>query len=154
MFNYTITGLSWHVLCYLIFKFFYSLQNAQLFIFQLICIQLCKCLNCFLKALNKKLNQQRLNFIIFFLPKKSFKKLFGFKSSHEQGQVDSQKSRVESRVNPFLLQIKKIGFGLGIFRVGSKKFDPFCHVYLTYNNGKHQVFPKTSSSKQQMTRRR
>jgi len=28
-------------------------------------------------------------------------------------KVDPQKTRVESRVNPFLLQVKKIEFGLG-----------------------------------------
>ena len=118
-FNSTVTRLSWHVLYYLIFKKLYSLQNSQSFIFQLIYMQLCKCLNCFLKTHNKQLNQYCLNFIIF-LPKN---KRFGFKS----GQVDSQKTRVESRVNPFCL-CQKMGFGSSIFRVKSKKFDPFYHV--------------------------
>ena len=75
VFNFTVTGLSWHVLCYLISKNLYSLQNAQPFIFQLICMQLCKCINCFLKAHNKQLNQYCLNFTIFFTKKKSFKKM-------------------------------------------------------------------------------
>ena len=105
--NLNVTKLSWHVLYYLISKNLYSLQNAQPFFFQLICMQLCKCLNCFLKTHNKQLNQYCLNFI-FFNPKKkkSFKKWFG--SSLVSGQVGS-------RVNPFLLHVKKIGFGLGIF---------------------------------------
>ena len=33
--------------------------------------------------------------------------------------VDPHKTRVGSRVNPFLLRVKKIEFGSGIFRVGS-----------------------------------
>ena len=106
----TVTGLSWHVLCYLISKNLYSLPNAQLFIFQFICMQLYKCLNCFLKTHNKQLNQYCLNFIFFNTKKKSFKKWFG------SGRVSGQ---VGSRVNPFLLYVKRIGFGLGIFWVGS-----------------------------------
>ena len=104
VFNFTVTKLSWHVLCYLISKNLYSLQNAQPFIFQLIYIQLCKYINCFLKAHNKQLNQCCLNFIIFFTKKKKvLKKWFGF----ESGQVDPQKTRVGSWVNPFLFQVKK-----------------------------------------------
>ena len=39
-------------------------------------MQLCICINCFLKALNKQLNQYCLNFTIFFFTKKkSFKKM-------------------------------------------------------------------------------
>ena len=125
VFNSTVIKLSWHVLCYLISKNLYLLQNAQPFIFQLICIQLCKCINCFLKSHNKQLNQYCLNFTIFFTQKKKvLKKWFGFGSS----RVNPQKKGVESRVNPFLLQVKEIGFGLGIFRVGSG-FELFCHVY-------------------------
>ena len=37
----------------------------QPFIFQFICIQLCKTLNCFFKTYNKQLNQYCHNFIIF-----------------------------------------------------------------------------------------
>ena len=61
----------------MIFKNFYSLQNTQphAFIFQLICMQLCKCINCFLKIHNKQLNQYCLNFTI--TKKKVFKKWFG-----------------------------------------------------------------------------
>ena len=51
---------------------------------------------------------------------------------HGSGRVDLQKARVESRVNPFLLRVKKVGFGSYIFRVGSKNSDLFCHVYLFY----------------------
>ena len=76
VFNSIVIKLSWHVLCYLISKNLYSLQNVQPFIFQLICMQLCKCINCFLKTHNKQLNQYCLNFTVFFLPKKkSFKKM-------------------------------------------------------------------------------
>ena len=56
-------------------KNFYSLQNVQPFIFQLICMQLCIWLNCFFKAHNKQLNQYCLNFTNFFTKKKSFKKI-------------------------------------------------------------------------------
>ena len=76
-------------------------------------MQLCICINCFLKTHNKQLNQYCLNFTSsFFLSKKKrvLKKLvldrFG------SGQV-------ESRVNLFLLWVKKIKFRLGIFRVES-----------------------------------
>ena len=74
VFNSTVIKLSWHVLCYLISKNLYSLQNVQPFIFQLICMQLCKCINCFLKPHNKQLNQYCLNFTFFFTQKKKFKK--------------------------------------------------------------------------------
>ena len=70
-----LTRLSQHILCYLISKNLYSLQNAQPFIFQLICMQLCKYINYFLKPHNKKLNQYCLNFTIFLPKKKSFKKM-------------------------------------------------------------------------------
>ena len=106
VFNSTVIKLSWHVLCYLISKNLYLLQNAQPFIFQLICIQLCKCINCFLKPHNKQLNQYCLNFTIFFLPKKK-KILNGFGSGLGLGRVDPQKPRVGSRVNLFLLHVKK-----------------------------------------------
>ena len=67
-------------------------------------MQLCKCINCFLKAHNKQLNKYCLNFIIFLPPKKKFiKKWFGFGS----GWVDPQKTQIGSRVNPFLLRVKK-----------------------------------------------
>ena len=133
VFNSTVIKLSWHVLCYLISKNLYSLQNVQPFIFQLICLQLCKCINCFLKAHNKQLNQYCLNFTIF-LPKKKkvLKKWFGFGFGFglgcKSGWVDPQKTRVRSRVNPFLLKVKKMGFGSGIYQVGPENSDPFCHV--------------------------
>ena len=57
-------------------KIFTHYRMLQPFIFQFICMQLCKGLSCFLKAHNKQLNKYCLNF--FFIPqKKSFKKLFG-----------------------------------------------------------------------------
>ena len=74
----TVTWLSWHVHCYLIFKNLYSLPNAQLFIFQFICMQLYKCLNCFLKTHNKQLNQYCLYFILFFYQKKVLKNSLGW----------------------------------------------------------------------------
>ena len=74
----TVTGLSWHVHCYLISKNLYSLPNAQLFIFQFICMQLYKCLNCFLKTHNKQLNQYCLYFILFFYQKKVLKNSLGW----------------------------------------------------------------------------
>ena len=114
IFNFTVTRLSWHVLYYFISKNLYSLQNAQPFIYQLICMQLCKCINCFSKAHNKQLNQYCLNFTFFFYQKKSFKKMVWV--------------QVRSQVNLFLLWVKKIEFRSGIFRVGSENSDPFCHV--------------------------
>ena len=126
VFNSTVIKLSWHVLCYLISKNLYSLQNGQPFIFQLICMQLYKCTNYFLKPHNKKLNQYCLNFTIFLPKKKKF-----LKNGSGSGWVDPQKTRVGSHVNPFLLRVKKSGldrvfFGSG--RVGSENFNPFCHV--------------------------
>ena len=41
------------------------------------------------------------------------------------------KKKVGSRVNPFLLRVKKFGFRSGIFRVESANSDSFCHVYLS-----------------------
>ena len=89
IFNSTVTRLFLYVLCYLISKNLYLLQNAQPFIFQSICMQSCKYINYFLKTQNKQLNQYCLNFPIFFLPKKKvLKKWFGFGS----GRVDPQKN--------------------------------------------------------------
>ena len=114
VFNSIVTRLSWHVLGYLISKNLCSLQNAQPFIFQFICMQLYKCINCFLETHNKQLNQYCLNFIIIFIKEKVLKN----GSCHE--------SSCESWVNPFLLQVKKIRFGLGW--VKSENSDLFCHV--------------------------
>ena len=112
VFNSIVIKLSWHVLCYLISKIFYSLQNAQQFIFLLICMQLCKCINCFLKTHNKQLNQYCLNFTIFFTKKKKvLKKWFG--------------SRVGSRINLFLFWAKKFRFESSIFWVGSGRVKNF-----------------------------
>ena len=120
VFNSTVIKLSWHLLCYLIFKNLYSLQNAQQFIFQLICMQLCKCINCFLKPHNKQLNQYYLNFTIFLPLKKSFIKIVQVGSSHGSGWVDLQKTCVGSRVNPFLLRVKKMGPNQVFFGSGQK----------------------------------
>ena len=111
--NSTITRLSWHVLCYLISKNLYSLQNAQPFIFQLICMQLCKCINCFLKAHNKQLNQYYLNFTIFFFftQKKSFKKWFGFRLIHKKHRSGHSSTR-------FCFRSKKSGLCQVFFRLG------------------------------------
>ena len=111
VFNSTVIKLSWHVFCYLISKNLCSLQNSQPFIFQLICMQLCKCINCFLKAHSKQLNQYCLNFIIIFY------QFFFLKMVWVMGRIGltCKKIRFESRVNLFLLRIKKIGFKLGIF---------------------------------------
>ena len=116
VFNFTVTKLSWHVLCYLISKNLYSLQNAQPFIFQLLCMQLCKCINCFLKTHNKQLNQYCLNLTIFFTKKKSFKKMVRVRvgltrkkhgSSHGLTRFcfGSKKNRV--RVGYFLGRVRK-----------------------------------------------
>ena len=113
--NLSVTKLSWHVLYYLISKNLYSLQNAQPFIFQLICMQLCKCLNCFLKTHNKQLNQYCLNFIFFNPKKKSFKKWFG--SSRVTGQsIFASCKKIWVWVRYFLSQVE------------SENSNPFCHV--------------------------
>ena len=70
------------------------LQNTQPFIFLLICMQLCKCLNCFLKSHNKQLNQYCLNFIIFLTKKKVLKN----GSSHKLGWPEKQRSSNGSTV--------------------------------------------------------
>ena len=70
-------------------------------------MQLCKCFNCFLKTHNKQSNKYLLNL------KKKIKKWF------RSGRVDSQKTWVGSWVNSFLLPVKIIEFGSGIFQVGS-----------------------------------
>ena len=68
-------------------------------------MQLCKCLNYFLKTHNKQLNQYCLNFNIFYQKIKDLKN----SSSHRSGRVDPQKKKkFGSRVNPFLLRGKKI----------------------------------------------
>lgn len=72
-------------------KNLYSLLMLQPFIFQIICLQLCKGLNYFLKTYNKKLNQYCLSFIVFLAKKK--KKSFKYGSGHGLGQVDLQKNR-------------------------------------------------------------
>ena len=114
VFNSTVTRLSQHILCYLISKNLYSLLNVQPFIFQFICMQLCKYLNCFPKTHNKQINQYCLNFIIIFTKKNVLKNGSGRKS----GRVDLQKTRVGSQVNSFLFQVKKIKFRSGIFWIG------------------------------------
>ena len=93
VFNSIVTRLSWHVLYYLISKNLYSLQNAQPFIFQLICMQLYKCINCFLKAQNKQLNQYCLKFTIFLPKKKKFKKKNGSGSSRVASWVGLTRKR-------------------------------------------------------------
>ena len=110
-FNSTITRLFWHILYYLIFKNFYSLQNAQPFIFQFTYMQLCKRLNCFLKAHNKQLNQYCLIFIFIFTQKKSFRKLFrswvglGWPKKHTHTHKSSYGS------THFCFRSKKSGLG-------------------------------------------
>ena len=126
-FNSTVIKLSWYVLCYLISKNLYLLQNAQQFIFQLICMQLCKCINYFLKPYNKQLNQYCLHFTIFFTPKKKvLKKWFGFGFGSSWPAINT--GRVTGQ--PVFASGQKIRFGSGIFlgRVRSENSDLFCHV--------------------------
>ena len=133
VFNFIVTRLSWHVLCYLISKNLYSLQNDQPFIFQLICMQLCKCINYSLKTHNKHLNQYCLNFTIFLPKKKSFKKMVRVGSGRVAGWVGLTciKHGSGHGSTRFCFRSKKSGsdrvfFGSG--RVGSENSDPFCHV--------------------------
>ena len=110
VFNSTVIKLSWHVICCLISKNLYSLQNTQPFIFQLICMQLCKCINCFLKPHNKQLNQYCLNFTIFLPKKKSFKKMVRVGLGHGSTRL--------------CFGSKKSDLGW----VGSENSDPFCRI--------------------------
>ena len=135
VFNSTVIKLSWHVFCYLISKNLYSLQNVQPFIFQVICIQLCKCINCFLKPHNKQLNQYFLNFTIFFYSKKKFKKMVRFGSRVGSVWPAKNMSRVTSQ--PVFTLGQKIGFESDIFRVGSENSDLFCHD--SYNHSTRQT---------------
>ena len=123
-FNSTVIRLSWHVLYYLIFKNLYSLQNAQPFIFQLIYIQLCKCINCFLKSHNKQLNQYCLNFTIFLPKKKSFKRMVRIQV--ELGWPAKNMGRVTGQ--PVFALGQKNRVRVGYFRVGSENSDPFCYL--------------------------
>ena len=83
-------------------------------------MQLCICINCFLKTHNKQLNQYCLNFNIFFTKKKSFKKMVRVRVwiGSQVGSGWLAITPIESRVNPFLLWAKKNKFESGIFRVG------------------------------------
>ena len=111
VFNSTITKLSWHVLCYLISKNLYSVQNAQSFIFQLICMQLCKCINCFLKTHNKQLNQYCLNFTIFFTKKKVFKKKVWVRVGSRVGSGWPAKNTGRVTGQPVFVSGQKMGLG-------------------------------------------
>ena len=111
----TVIKLSWLVFCYLISKNLYSLQNAQPFIFQLICMQLCKCLNCFLKSHNKQLNQYCLNF--FFFQKK---KVLKNGSSWGRVRLTRKKHRSSHRSTRFSFESKKLGSGRVFFGSGKK----------------------------------
>ena len=130
VFNFTVTRLSWHILCYLISKNLYSLQNAQPFIFQLICMQLCKCINCFLKPHNKQLNQYFLNCTIFFYPKKKVKKNCSVRITGRVG-LTCKKHGLGHGSTRFCFGSKKSSLGQVFFgsgQVESENFDRFCHV--------------------------
>ena len=109
-----------------IFTYYRMLNHSSFNSFA--CSYICKCLDCFLKAHNKKLNQYCLHFIIFFTArKKNFKNCFGFRL----GWVDLQKTWVRSWVNLFLLQVKKSSLSQVFFGsswVESENSDPFCLV--------------------------
>ena len=116
----------------MISKNLYSLQNAQPFIFQLICMQLYKYLNCFLKTHKKQLNQYCLNFF-FFTKKKFLKKWFRFGSGRVE--LSLKKHGSGHRLTRFVSdKKKKIEFGSNIFRARSENFNPFCHVYFRVLN--------------------
>ena len=116
-------------------------------------MHLCKCLNCFLKTHNKKLNQYCLYFILFFT---NFF-LIVWVTGRVVGQVGLTRKKHElgHGSTRFCLKPKKIGFGLGIFRVKSENFDLFCHVYkfitkfdncsLGFNKHKTSIFNKNIS---------
>ena len=99
-------------------------------------MQLCKCLNCFLKVHNKQLNQYCLNFIIF-LPKKK-KVLKNGSSSGQIGLGWPAKTRVGSWVNPFLFQVKNLNLGQVFFGMGQKILIRFamstCSIFDLYGS--------------------
>ena len=115
----------------MISKHLCSLQNAQPFIFQLICIQLCKCLNCFLKTHNKQLNQYCLYFILFFYPKKVLKNGSGSGQVVDRKLTHKKIDRVTGQ--PIFASSQKIELELSIVGSGQvKKFWPIlpclvCH---------------------------
>ena len=88
-------------------------------------MQLCKCLNCFLKAHSKQLNQYCLNFIIIFYQ-------FFFKNGlgHGSDWVDLQKNTVRVTGQPIFASGKKNWVQVRYFLgwVGLENSNPFCHV--------------------------
>ena len=82
---------------------------------------------------NKQLNQYCLYFILFFSKKKVLKN----GSSHGSGQVDLQKTWVESQVNPFLFQVKENRVRVGYFS-GHKILTRF--TMSTNNTLSHKIF--------------
>ena len=99
----------------------------QPLIFQFICMQLCKNHNCFLKIHSKQLNQYCCNFIIFYHNKNVLKNGLGCGLGRGLSCVDLQKK--ESRVNLFLLWVKKIVLGSGQVR---KFWSVLPYLILTY----------------------
>ena len=135
VFNSTVIKLSWHVLCYLISKNLYSLQNAQPFIFQLICMQLCKCINCFVKPHNKQLNQYCLHFTIFLSKKKVLKKWFGF----EVGSSWPAKNTNRVTGQPVFASSKRNRVRVGYFSGRVRKFWPRYLSSLTISRARRSI---------------
>ena len=123
----------------MISKNLYSLQNAQPFIFQLICMQLCKCIHCFLKAHNKQLNQYYLNYTTCFTQKKKLVRV---------GSTRKKKTRVESRSAYFCFGSKKSGSGQVFFGSGQKiltRFAMSTHSTWVGSNYKQLSFNRLST---------
>ena len=89
-------------------------------------MQLCICINCFLKVHNKQLNEYCLNFTIFFNPKKEKRKKNGSGLGRVVGRLAKNTSQVTGQ--PVFASSQKIKFGSGIFWVRSENSDPFCNV--------------------------
>ena len=71
-------------------------------------MQLCKCLNCFLKTHNKQLNQYYLNFIIFFYQKKVLKNALGL--SRVTVWITGQTVFISSKKNQVRVKFFRVKF--------------------------------------------
>ena len=96
-------------------------------------MQLCKCINFFLKTHNKQINQYCLNFTIFFTQKKSFKKMVGVQVESCVGSGWPAKNTGRIMGQPVFASGQKNRVRVGYFSgwVGLENSYPFCHVYLS-----------------------
>ena len=96
-------------------------------------MQLCKCINFFLKTHNKQINQYCLNFTIFFTQKKSLKKMVRVQVESCVGLGWPAKNIGRITGQPVFALGKKNRVRVGHFSgwVGLENSYLFCHVYLS-----------------------